>query len=90
MAGPLNSNVEPPIHMTPPEYLVVSEFRNDTTQDMTLYLEMTCEEVVRGPGHEIELLARPGPDWLPWTTDYVEGGLQIHSCRVADPDWQFV
>jgi len=73
--------------MTPCEYIVVGEFRNDTTQEMTLYLEMTCEEVVLAPSHEIELLARPDPDLLPLTTNYVEGGLQIHPCRVFDPDW---
>ena len=73
--------------MSPSEYLVVGEFRNDTPKEMSLYLEMTCEEVVLAPGDEVELLARPDPDLLPLTTDIVEGGLQIHPCRVFDPDW---
>lgn len=73
--------------MSPSEYLVVGEFRNDTSQEMSLYLEMTCEEVVLAPGQEVELLAKPDPDLLPLTADFVEGGLQIHPCRVVDPDW---
>lgn len=73
--------------MTPSDYLVVGEFRNDTTQDLTIYLEMTCEEVVLAPGHAIELLARPSPDLLPLTIDYVAGGIQIHPYQVWDPDW---
>ena len=73
--------------MSPSEYPVVGEFLNDTQREMTLYLEMTCEEVVLEPGHGVELLARPHPDLLPLTMNIVEGGLQIHPCRVFDPDW---
>jgi hypothetical protein len=54
---------------------------------MSLYLEMTCEEVVLAPDQGVELLAKPDPDLLPLTTDLVDGGIQIHSCRVFDPDW---
>jgi hypothetical protein len=73
--------------MHPSEYLVVGVFRNDTNDEMRLFLEMTCEEVILSPGHSVEVLAKPSPDLLPLTTDLVAGGIQIHPCREFDPDW---
>lgn len=73
--------------MTPAEYWVVGQFINDTREEMRIFLEMTCEEVLLSPGHAVELLARPDADLLPLSINYVEGGLQIHPCRVWDPDW---
>lgn len=54
---------------------------------MSLFLEMTCEEVVLSPGHQIDLLAKQHPDLLPLTINLVEGGLQIHPHKVWDPEW---
>ena len=69
------------------EFLTVGVFRNDTTDKLRLFLEMLGEEIVLSPGHAVELVARPSPDLLPITIDYVSGGLQIHPCREFDPDW---
>jgi hypothetical protein len=69
------------------DHIVVGCFANDTKQDLTLYLEMTCEEVILSPGHQIDLLARPHVDLLPLSISAVEGGLQIHPRNVWDPDW---
>ena len=68
-------------------HVCVAQFRNDTGNPMTLYLEMLGEEVVLAPGHEVDLLALPHDDLLPLTISYVEGGVQIHPHKVADPDW---
>ncbi len=84
-ARPLNSGVR--LHMTAQQHVCVARFRNDTDAPMTLYLEMLCEEVVLAPGHKVDLLALPLDDLLPLSISYVEGGLQIHPYKVADPDW---
>lgn len=73
--------------MSDPGYVVVGEFRNDTSREMRLYLEMLGEEVVLSPGHSVELLAMSDPDLLPLTIAYVDDGLQIHPHRVPDPYW---
>ena len=73
--------------MNEPQCIVVGEFRNDTSAEMRLYLEMLGEEVVLSPGHSVELMAKADPDLLPLTIYYVDDGLQVHPCRVADPDW---
>jgi hypothetical protein len=73
--------------MHPSDYPTLCEIRNNTKSDMHLHLEMTPEEVVLGPGHSIELLAKPTPHLLPLTFDYYSDGLQIHPCREFDPDW---
>lgn len=70
-----------------PEYVVVGVFKNDTADDMTLYLEMLGEAVVLSPGHSVELLARADPELLPLTISYVDDGIQVHPFRVDDPDW---
>ena len=73
--------------MQPSEYPSVASFGNETTQDITLYLEMLGEQVVLAPGDCIELLAAPDPDMLPLTVLQVEGGLQIYPYKTFDPDW---
>lgn len=73
--------------MQPAQYPVIGQFRNDMADEIRLFLEMTCEEVILAPGHAIELLARPDPDLLPLTVDVVPNGLQIFPRRIADPDW---
>ncbi len=73
--------------MEPDQYLTVASFGNDTDKDITLYLEMMCEEVVLSPGHQIDLLARPGPDLLPIAIHQVAEGMQVFPNREFDPDW---
>lgn len=73
--------------MDPSTYPVLGVFRNDTAGEMRLHLEMLAEEVVLGPGHSVELLARPTEGLLPLTIDYAPGGLQIHPHKEFDPDW---
>jgi len=58
--------------------VTVATFRNKSSADMSLHLEMLAEEVVMSPGHAVELLACPTDGLLPITIDWVEGGLQIH------------
>ena len=71
----------------PADYAVVGSFENDTPKTMRLYLEMVPQELVLGPGHRVELLARPSPDLLPLTISMVGDGLQIHAHKEFDPDW---
>jgi hypothetical protein len=73
--------------MNPGEYPIVASFGNDTTREMSLHLEMLAEEVVLGPGHRVELLARPSPHLLPISVHQVEGGLQVFPNQEFDPDW---
>jgi len=69
------------------EHIVVAEFTNDTTTEMCIFLEMTCEEVYLAPGHHIELLARPSDGLLPITIAYLPDGLQVFPHKEFDPDW---
>jgi hypothetical protein len=73
--------------LSPSQYPTIAKFRNKSGAEMRLYLEMLGAEVVLGPGHSVELLARPSEGLLPITVDYVDGGLQIHPHKEFDPDW---
>jgi hypothetical protein len=73
--------------MQPNQHVCVAHFGNDTLKPITLFLEMLGEEVVLGPGQEVELLALPLEDLLPLTIEYVEGGIHIHPHKESDPDW---
>jgi len=73
--------------MTPSNYPVVGTFKNETPTEMSLYLEMIPEEVILGPGDEVELLARPTEGLLPLDVQRVEDGYHIHAHKVWDPDW---
>jgi hypothetical protein len=73
--------------MDPSDYIVVGEFENDGTQEMCIYLELTCEEVYLSPGHKIQLLAKPSEGLLPISVGYSEKGLQIYPHNEFDPDW---
>ena len=73
--------------MRPADYPVVAHLENATPKLMRLHLEMVPDELVLGPGHCVELIARPSPDLLPLTISIVSNGLQIHAHRAFDPDW---
>ena len=79
--------------MNPPagnasEYITIACFRNDTSAEMSLYLEMVPDEVVLSPGHQIELLARPsGQEVHPLTVNYLNNGIQVYPHLEPDPDW---
>lgn len=73
--------------MDPTDYPVVAAFGNDTTENISLHLEMLAEEVILAPGHRVELMARPSPDLLPISVHQVEGGLQVFPNREFDPNW---
>lgn len=73
--------------MQPEYYPVVGIFRNDTSDEMRLFLEMVPNEFVLSPGHSVELLAKPTENLLPLTIDIVDGGLQVHPHKEFDPDW---
>jgi hypothetical protein len=74
----------------PSQYPVVGEFKNGTTSEMHLYLEMVPEEIVLAPGQRIHLLAKPSRGLLPISVCLVEGGLQIHAHQEFDPDWHVI
>jgi hypothetical protein len=69
------------------DYVVVGVFRNETQNELSLFLELVPEQVVLSPGHSVELLAKPSDDLLPLTINLVEGGLQIYAHMEAVPDW---
>lgn len=73
--------------MNPTDYIIVAEFANDTTSEMRIFLEMSCEEIFLSPGHRIELLAKSSDNLLPITIEYISGGLQVFPNREFDPDW---
>jgi hypothetical protein len=69
------------------QHIVVAAFTNDTSHEMRIFLEMTCEEVLLAPGHHIELLASASPDLLPITIAYLSDGLQVFPHKEFDPQW---
>jgi len=73
--------------MDPNEYSTVASFRNDTDSDISLHLEMLAQEVILGPGHAVELLARSSQDLQPISIHQVQGGMQVFPHKEFDPDW---
>jgi hypothetical protein len=73
--------------MSSDEYVIVAEFTNETSNEMRIFLEMSCEEVFLSPGHHVELLAKPMAGLLPITISYNVDGLQVFPNRAFDPDW---
>jgi hypothetical protein len=74
--------------LPPSAYPVVMALRNDSDDELVVWLEMLPQQVVLGPGHCIELVARPTEGLLPLTMDYCGNAtLQVHANEVADPDW---
>jgi hypothetical protein len=87
--------------MNPPaenacDYITMACFRNETSEEMTIHLEMIPDEIVLSPGHQIELLASPVGKELsrpaseavhPLTVNYLHNGIQVYPSQEADPDW---
>jgi hypothetical protein len=67
----------------------VGFFSNNTDKEITIYLEMHCEEIRVSPDQSFELLIEDIHDALPVTINYVESGLQIYPHR-ATPDWLII
>ncbi len=67
----------------------VGFFSNDTDKDITIYLEMLCEEIHVSPNQSFELLIEDIQDALPVTINYVKSGLQIYPHR-ALPNWLII
>ena len=67
----------------------ISGFQNNTRSDMTLYLEMNCEEVSIKLNEQVDLLANIEPDDLPIDINYVDGGLLIYPCK-ENPEWMIM
>ena len=70
-------------------FRTVGIFSNETDKLMTIYLELTCEEIHMSPGHEIELLAEDNDDHFPMNILYHEDALQIYP-REGSPEWRFI
>ena len=71
------------------QYTSVGIFSNDSEVEITVYLEMLCEEIRVAPGLSFELLIEDIPEALPVTINYVKGGLQIYPHRSV-PEWLIV
>jgi hypothetical protein len=56
----------------------VGIFANDTDQDITIYLELLCEEIIVSPAQNFELLIEDLPNALPVTIYYCAKGLHIY------------
>ncbi len=72
---------------SPADLVVVAHFRNDTSKDLLLFLELTCEEVILSPGHEIDLLARPIEGLRPITIVDEEDGWVVYPHLLVNTDW---
>jgi hypothetical protein len=73
--------------MNPAEYPIVAIFGNDTDIELSIFLEMACEEVLLAPGAKVELLARPQSCAQPIEVHYCSNGLQVFPRKDWDPDW---
>jgi len=71
------------------EFRTVGIFSNETDKEITIFLEMTCEEIHMLPGHEIELLAEDNDDHFPMNILYHHDGLQIYP-KQGSPEWRFI
>jgi len=71
------------------KFRTVGIFSNETDEDMTVCLEVTCEEIHMSPGHEIELLAEDNDEYFPMNILYHKGSLQIYP-RLGSPEWKFI
>ena len=68
------------------KYRTLGIFSNETEKDMTIFLEMLCEEIILSPGHEIELLAEDIEEAFPVSILYHNDGLQIYPSHGV-PKW---
>ena len=71
------------------KYRSVGVFSNETDEEMTIFLEVLCEEIHMSPGHEIELLAEDNDDHFPVTILYHKEGLQVYP-RSGCTEWKFI
>jgi hypothetical protein len=60
------------------KYKTVGIFSNETKEDMTLCLEMSCEEVILSPGHKVELLIENLEECFPVNVLYHSDALQVY------------
>ena len=71
------------------KYTSVGIISNNTEAEITVCLEVDCEEIRVAPGLSFELLIEEKPEALPVTINYFNGGLQIYPHR-SDPEWLIV
>lgn len=71
------------------KYTSIGIFSNDTEAEITVCLEIRCEEIRVAPGMSFELLIEEKPEALPVTINYFSGGLQVYPHR-SDPTWLIV
>jgi len=69
------------------KFISVGMFANKSNKQITLFLEVDCEEVRMQPGHEVELLIEDVADALPVTILYQEDGMQIYP-NLGNPSWR--
>lgn len=67
-------------------YISIGKFSNQTDVDLSINLEIHCEEIILNPGHEIELFIENKLGALPVNILYHEKSLQIYP-HTSDPDW---
>jgi len=72
------------------DYQSIGFFVNKTEQPITLFLELTCQEIIMDPNHEIELLIDCLDEDFSVTVLYHNDGLQIYPENIDySPDWKF-
>lgn len=68
------------------KYRTIGIFSNETDKNMSLFLEMTCEEVILSPDHQVELLAEDMDEYFPMNILYHSDSLQIYP-KQGSPEW---
>jgi len=68
------------------KYISLGFFSNETDKEITIFLELACEEIKMAPGHEIELLMEELDGVTPVSILYNLKGLQIYP-RSGWPAW---
>jgi len=68
------------------KYTSVGNFSNNTDENLSINLELLCEEIVLSPGHQVELLIEDVEGALPVSIVYDKNSLQIYPGH-ADSKW---
>lgn len=68
------------------KFQTVGYFSNETDKEITVFLELLCEEIVLSPGHEMELLAENKEEHFPVHILYHSTGIQIYPHK-GSPEW---
>lgn len=71
------------------KYLSVGVMSNDIDKDITICLEIDCEQIIVSPNQSFELFIEDIAEALPATFCYFTSGIQIYPHRIY-PEWLIV